>query len=119
MIVMKKALILLVLSALGLQAFAQPSVFKDQTIFVQVDPGQTTTEALSNFDGAPLISKEQAIEIAQEALFKFKAPAEVSLALEKDGEQHYLVWKVVFDDGFMARVNAGTGYALTGYVDNE
>ena len=94
-----------------------PSIYEDKTVFVEHESGESEAQTANRYLSQALISKDQAVGIAQQALFKFAAPDSVTLGLEREGEQYYLVWKVVFGE-FIARVNAGTGYALTGYVDN-
>jgi hypothetical protein len=113
------ALFSLSLASLSLAQSSQV-VIRDQTVWVTFDEGESDAHAISRFASQAVITEEQAIQIAQQALFKFTKPDSVTLSLEheSDSQHHFLVWKVVFGE-FVARVNAGTGYALTGYVDNE
>ena len=103
-------------------ALAQPeqSIVEDRTVWVEFKTNETDLQAVARYADKVTITKEQAIAIAQKALFNFSKPDSITLSLkhfEGDKMQHFLVWEVVFGE-FNVKVDAGTGYAYTGYVDH-
>lgn len=109
--------LLLALSACVPQNTALPvqAVYVDKTIVIEPSSSESYQQAAERMLGQALISQEQAIAIAQQALFTRDTPRRVWISYVKDADSGvvYLVWKVVIGER-EARVNAGTGYPLTG-----
>lgn len=91
------------------------AVYIDKTIVIDPLDNESYQHAAERFAYKALITQEEAIQIAQKALFTTDTPRKVWISYVKDADTGviYLVWKVVIGSQ-EARVNAGTGYPLTG-----
>lgn len=95
------------------------AVWRDYTIHVQRLAGEAEQDTINRYLDQVRITKDEAVKLAQKAIFTRVAPSSVRLSIDgskKDG--YILTWDVLIttEQGMFVegRVDAGTGYVQTG-----